>query len=151
MKLNIPRRIADKARKEARKWFPKEMYLELIGKISPCGRSVTIIDYWIPKDLIEYSTDSQVKIPNRWRKESAKYAESIGGFVVGSIHSHPYTVNDVKDSPAYRLDPSPSSGDWESIGQEIMGIMVICENSKGGYTTALKFFGPIVKIDTVIK
>ena len=147
MKLIVPTKIADKARRQAKKWFPQEAYLELIGTISKNNKVITIMDTWIPHDLSEFTSPGQIDINPAWRKESEKYAESVGGIVVGSIHSHPYGFEECLSSPAYRLDPSPSSCDWDNIGNEIMGILVICQNKEGRFTTNLRLYGPIVKLD----
>ena len=147
MKLIIPENIANKARRQAKKWFPLEAYMELIGTISKNNKVITIMDTWIPGDLSEYTSPGQIDINPAWRKESEKYAESIGGIVIGTIHSHPYKFKECLHSPAYRLDPSPSSTDLDNMGNEVMGILVICQNKEGRFTTNLRLYGPIVKLD----
>jgi hypothetical protein len=147
VKLIIPQKIADKARRQAKHWFPQEAYLELIGSISKNNKVITIMDTWIPPDLSEFTSPGQIDINPAWRKESEKYAESIGGIVIGTIHSHPYNFKECLHSPAYRLDPSPSSCDLDNMGNEVMGILVICQNKEGRFTTNLRIYGPILKLD----
>jgi hypothetical protein len=147
MKLILPKKIADRARRQARSCFPKESYLELVGRISKNNKTITIIDTYIPSDLDEYNGPDSVMIPPHWRKESKKYAESIGGIIVGSIHSHPYSFDYCKIHPGYTCDVSPSAADWEYNGDEIMGILVIREGKDGRLVTSLKMYGPIVHLD----
>jgi hypothetical protein len=146
VKLNLPKKIADRARREGKRHFPSEAYLELIGVISKNNKIITVIDTWIPEDLAEYSSPFQIEIPPHWRKMSNKYAKSIGGVIVGTIHSHGYSSKEVEDSPAYRLDPSPSSADIDSCGDEIMGILVVCQSCKGEFSTRLRLYGPSVRL-----
>ena len=150
MILNIPKKITNKIRIESKRWFPKEFYTDLVGTISPKDKVLNVIGCWIPSDLDDYTSDSQVELPPHWRKESNKYAESIGGVIVGSAHSHPYSAKDTLCSPAYRLDASPSSADFESMGREIIGIVAVLENSEGKLSTTIKFYGPILKLDVKI-
>jgi hypothetical protein len=144
--LKIPKKIADQARREGKRHFPSEAYMELIGVISKNNKTITVIDSWIPKDLAEYSSPFQIEIPPHWRKISNEYARSVGGVIVGTIHSHGYSAKEVKDSPAYRLDPSPSSADIDSCGDEIMGILVACQDHNGKFSTRLRLYGPSVRL-----
>ena len=121
--------------------------MEIIGTLGPRGTIATLTHAWTPNDLAEYSTDSQVTIPPHWRKEANKFAKTVGGLVLGNAHSHPYTITDCLNSPAYRLDPSPSSADIELNSDEIMGIIVVCQEKNGGYSTNLKWYGPSVKLN----
>ena len=147
MKFNLPKSIADKARREAKKHFPNECYVELIGTISKKNKVITVIDTYIPEDLSKYNSPDQVEIPPHWRKESNKYAKSVGGVIIGSIHSHPYSFEYCQRSPGYTSDVSPSAADWECIGDEIMGILVIREDKNEKFDTRLKFYGPMLRLD----
>ena len=146
MDFVLPKRISDKARRDAKKLFPKESFMLLIGKLS--DGKITVFDYWYPKDTDQHSTDCSLQLVNEWFEEARIYAESVGGVIVASIHSHPYTYEEFEVNSARCSDTAPSESDWNSfLSQYIMGICVVCQNSEGKLSTKLGLYGPIVQLN----
>ena len=152
MKLIVPRFVTDKARREAKRCFPKELYMDLAGVVDKKTNTTTITGYLIPSDLDKHNSKTQVNLQHSWEKEAIEYAKSINAEYVGSCHSHPYAMASSNGITARTKDCSPSEGDWQSeVMDRFSGILVICEDEKGKLTTRIRFYPPTTDLITYFK
>ncbi len=152
MTLIVPRFVTDKARKEAKRCFPKEMYMDLVGVVDIKLKTTIITGYLIPSDLDKHNSKTQVNLQISWEKEATRYAKSTNSKYIGSIHSHPYETENCVGITAKTKDCSPSEGDWASeVMDKITGILAICEDPCGKLTTRIRFYPPTVDLITYFK
>ncbi len=149
MKVEVDRRVTNKARRLAREFFPCEMYMYLLGRVYK--NKVKICDYHVPADLAANSSEEGIWTPKCWVKQAKKYAQSQGLIIVGDIHSHPYQNVEVQTVHPDCLSASPSEWDYDHPGVGgIQGILVILEKDNGSLVTRTKFYGPQLQLNLKI-
>jgi hypothetical protein len=150
MKLDVSKKVLDKARRATRKSFPKEFYGYLLGNAYKTKASIK--DIYIPYDLSEYNENASVSTPEHWPVLAKRYAESIGLIIVGDIHSHPYTNLEAKSVHPNCLSASPSEWDYDHPGMGgIQGIVLALQTDNGSIQTRVKLYGPQVQLQISIK
>lgn len=150
MKLDVSKSVLDKARKAAKKYFPKEMYGYLLGRAYKTETSIK--DIYIPYDLVEYTENESVTTPEHWSVLAKRYSESVGLIIVGDIHSHTYTNMESESVHPNCLSASPSEWDYDHPGMGgIQGIVLALQKSDGKINTRVKLYGPQVQLQISIK
>lgn len=111
LRVNFPRRLAEKFKSEAKKHFKTEEYAILLGEVDPDG-TVNIEDIYMPEDRLAASDHTTVPVTGRWFQDAQKLADAQGLHIVGDIHSHCFSAEDY----AVGVVPShePSESDWAS-------------------------------------
>jgi hypothetical protein len=153
--VSVSRRVMRKLKSEAERAFPKECFSALIGTRLDTG-VFEISDIWIPSDLGKYSKNSCVIQPAHWVEQANEYAFDNDLEVLGSHHSHPWTIEELGDSKIKNVLYScatPSRGDWYCEWSNLAGITAIVEtepatNGKkyGKLKSRTDFFGPATAV-----
>jgi len=150
--IKVPRRLLNKFRTEAKRFFPREACGLFVGM--RIGYSYHVDDIWIPEDLEKHVTDSKINWQTHWETEAHCEAEEMRLAVLGYIHSHPYRFSDPnKGRFVGCAEPAPSEGDWRHGWSGISAICVIAEQECGRLLTRTRFYGsatPVGKV-TILK
>jgi len=150
MKLDVSKKVLDKARRSAKKYFPIETYGYLLGRVRNGKGYIT--DIYIPKDISEHCDTDGVDVPKHWATEVDEYCKLNLLAILGDIHSHPYTAKEISCKNSRDISASPSEEDYEDPGMGgIQGIIVVLENKNGSLSTRVKLYGPQVQLQIKIK
>lgn len=149
MRIYVPRKVTQEFIVRAKVAFPKETLGYLIGRADE-NLTLRVEEIYYPTDLEQHQGKNQVDVQWRWFREARRRARQLKAAVLGDLHSHPYTSEEIlvwKRSP----DCSPSEGDWERTKPGyIMGICRIKQSSNGALRTRLRWWGPTVKVTEVV-
>jgi proteasome lid subunit RPN8/RPN11 len=150
MRIYVPRKVTQDFLARARAAFPKETLGYLIGRADE-NMTLRVEEIFYPSDLEQHQRTDQVDVMPRWFKEARRRAKQLKAIVLGDLHSHPYTSEEIlvwKRSP----DCSPSEADFErSRPGLIMGICLIKQSANGALRTRLKWWGPTVRVAEVVE
>jgi hypothetical protein len=147
IQIEIPNQVIRQFKKQARDAFPKETFAYLIGR--DAGTVVEIESLFIPEGLDSHCTPASVAMQMHWPVDAREFAADDSAEVVGTIHSHPYTF---EESGGCRLDRGLSESDHEALrGQGISGICTVQQAKSGRLSASIRFWGPTIPVDTVIK
>ena len=110
MKVTLAKSVLAKWRRVALRAFPREVYGFLLGRVSESGYEVE--EVWVPRP--QNATPSSVDVEAHWYLEACERAAEGKRFVIGSIHTHPYTTKLAYD-PVPSLGDMASHSDWELV------------------------------------
>lgn len=148
MRLLVPRKVNQGFIARAKAAFPKETLGYLIGRTNKNG-TLQVEEIYYPSDLEQHQQDDAVNVQWRWFREARRRAKQLKATVLGDVHSHPYTSEEIlvwKRQP----DCSPSEGDLERTKPGLlMGICLIKQSSNGALRTRLRWWGPTIKVSEV--
>ena len=145
IRVEIPRRLAERFRRQAKAAFPCETYALLIGQNA--GDLVVIEDLFVPDDVRDHCTEARVNIREYWHGEALAYALEQGAAVVGDIHSHPRRYDTWSGQVTER---TPSEGDHAEGWVGLCGICVVSEQEDGRLRAGVRFYGPSYRIKTKV-
>jgi proteasome lid subunit RPN8/RPN11 len=153
IRVNIPKKIADHFKNEAKLLWPNEHYAILIG--ARLGGDVFEIDsLFYPPEFLIVSSPTHLDINYQSFDLAKKHADSMGLEVLGDIHSHCYDKLAVNGN-----DCGPSEIDLDqcipprriTAGQTtIFGICTIWKRPKT-MRSRIRFWPQIPQIDTHIE
>lgn len=145
IRVEVPRRLVEKFKREAKAAFPREAFAFLVGHNA--GDLVIVEDLFIPDDVRQYCTETAVKIPSEWHGEALAFALEQEAAVVGDIHSHPRRYNAWNGQVTER---TPSEGDHAEGWNGLCGICVVSEQKDGRLRASVRFYGPSYRIETKV-
>lgn len=150
MRIHVPKKVTELFLKKVKAAFPKETLGYLIGRADE-NMTYCIEEIFYPSDLETHQQKDHVDIQLRWFREARRRAKQLKSTVLGDVHSHPYSAEEIlvwKRSP----DCSPSEGDLERYKPGlIMGICLVKETANGALRTRLRWWGPTIRISEVVK
>lgn len=137
--LKISSRVVEKFKREAKRVFPKEAWGYLLGNESL--DAIEITDVWLPEDIEKYSKCDSVNPPKHWPIKVLEYCEEHDLTALGSIHSHPYTYEEILSGR--RPDHSTSENDALSgLTTKLHAICRVKQSKTGRLRATVKFWGP---------
>ena len=129
--------------------FPCEALGYMIGRTDE-NYTLQVEEIFFPHDLDAACTPSQVNVKHSWLRHARRRARQLKAIVLGDIHSHPYTQEELA---RYKISPdcSPSEGDLarSSLGL-VAGICLVKQGVDGKLRTRIKFWGPMVPVSEVV-
>ena len=143
--IEVPRRIVDRLKREAKKAFPKETLCYFIGQ--DAGDQIAIEDLWFPEDVSEFATTGSVIFQEVWAIDAREYAKENEASVVGYAHSHPYRFTD-EAPPGGGITPSEGDFRWGWGG--ISAICAIRESGGGKLTARVRWYPPAHPVEAKI-
>ena len=156
VKVVVPVEITNEFKKKAKLVFPNEAFAYLLGHEED---NVVIVDeLFFPKDVDSFCTPGNVHIQWGWGKQAQRRAKKIDGLVLGDIHSHPYTHEELTPPPCVcgrdkhskmKADMAPSEQDWEAFKEnkfQLMGLCIITETKNKRLRAKTKFWGPLTPL-----
>ncbi|MFN3323408.1 MAG: Mov34/MPN/PAD-1 family protein [Bryobacteraceae bacterium] len=143
IRVEIPRLLVERFKREAKASFPRETFAYLVGQ--NCGDLVVIEDLFTPDDVRNYCTEAAVNVPNHWPAEARAFAKENEAEVVGDIHSHPRSYEVWKGQIT---EWTPSEGDHAEGWCGLCGICVVSEQKDGRLRASVRFYGPSYRIQT---
>jgi proteasome lid subunit RPN8/RPN11 len=150
MRICVPRKVTQDFLRRAKAAFPNETLGYLIGRTDE-NMTLRVEEIFYPSDLEQHQQKDAVQVQWRWFREARRRAKQLKATVLGDLHSHPYTSEEIlvwKRSP----DCSPSEGDLERTKPGlIMGICLIKQSANGALRTRLKYWGPTIRVAEVVK
>lgn len=149
MRIKTPARVRRTFIDRVRANFPCEALGYLIGRTDE-QYTLNVEEIFFPHDLDEHCTPTQVNVRHSWLRDARRRARQLKAIVLGDIHSHPYTQEELS---RYKIAPdcSPSEGDLarSSLGL-IAGICLVKQGADGKLRTRIKYWGPMVPIREVV-
>lgn len=150
LKICVPDRLSRAFNKKVRASFPKETLGYLIGRVDENG-TARVDEIFFPKDVDEKSTTGLVNVQGRWFREARSYAKKAKAIVLGDIHSHPYTAEEIMARKPIGPDCSPSECDLTRVKPGfISGIVLVMESPSGRLRVRTKYWGPVVPCTEVV-
>ena len=143
--LECPKKIITEFKNVAKKAFPSEILCYLEGTIE--YDLITIDDLWIPDNVLKYCNHNTVNIQDTWAVNAIEYAKDNDMEIIGTLHSHPYTKEELSIYSCTGNHQSES--DIDSCGlawKQISGICVIKEFNSGRLSSSIRFWGPTVPL-----
>lgn len=142
-----PKKLVDRFKRAAKSVFPREEYAILIGRRHP-DSVYEIFDLYFPPDRADYCTETNVMPQDHWFDGAEEYAQKLGHYVIGDIHSHCYEISDLG-----AVGAEPSGEDWVS-NHEIKSyskthdIFAVCSINKRGkkYYSNVQFWPVIAPV-----
>lgn len=153
IKLAVAKRLLREFRKGAIKAFPKETCCFLIGsdtedRLGPI-RYVEITELWMPEGVERHAKSDRVNFQDHWVIEAAEHAKETGMVVVGDLHTHPYTTEELERYPVYP-DCSESERDQDAFRwNKIAGICTVTQSKAGRMRARFRWWGPRVVVEVV--
>lgn len=145
--LTISNSLINSFQKKAKTFFPNECFAFLLG----CGENDKIIakEFYYPNDLENHCRPNCVYVQDKWIKEVKQYARKNKFIVSGSLHSHPYSLSELKNRIPHLPDRSPSEADYD-LDWGLVGICVITETKCHQLRARTRFWAPMpqVKVKT---
>lgn len=149
MRIRMSSRVRRIFIARVKKNFPCEALGYLIGRTDE-NYTLQVEEIFFPVDLDSKCTPSQVNVQHSWLRDARRRARELKAIVLGDIHSHPYTQEELA---RYKISPdcSPSEGDLarSSIGL-VAGICLVKQGSDGKLRTRIKYWGPMVPVREVL-
>lgn len=137
-------------RARAKAAFPSEIWGLLLGHDYGLRvRRVEVASVWIPDDVLAHCTPNEVREQDHWWIEGAEYARDRELCVVGWIHSHPYTRDEIKRGMG--RDIAPSAVDLTLYRWDKLSAILLLLERRGGLVSKLAFWGPMVPVRVVEK
>lgn len=147
--LDCPKKILTEFKLQAKSAFPKETIAFLCGTIE--YDLLTIQELWVPDNVLKYCDHNTVNIKSEWAVQAIDYAEENDLVVIGTIHSHPFTKEELEFYSG--TGKHQSEADIDSCGlawQQISGICVVRESKSGRLTSGIRFWGPTVPLNVKV-
>ncbi len=151
LNLVIGRGQQSRFEESAKLAFPKEKFAFLLGRRRK-GGVLQILGFYTPKNADKFCSQTGVRVQRHWLPEAEKAAEGEGMVVLGDIHSHTYSHEEIQTS---FIVPDCAPSEFDLIGNQhwgdIFGICSVIQQKNGSKKTRVKYWGPssIVKIGWV--
>lgn len=139
IRLEIPRRLVEQFKRQAKAAWPREAFAFLLGR--DAGDVVEFEDLYVPDGI--QATETEITHNPAHMVEAREFAHDDGLDVVGDIHSHPRRYARWGGS---LLERTPSEGDHEIGWRGIAGVCVVAEQRDGRLRAAVKFYGPSIPV-----
>lgn len=153
-KICVSDRLTRAFNKRVKASFPNETLGYLIGRVDENG-TAHVEEIFLPKDVEENSTTTTINVQDSWWRAARLRARKIKGMVLGDIHSHPYTAQEMmarKTITRLPLDCSPSESDLtRNRPGSISGIVLVTEGPSGRLRTRTRYWGPVSACQEVVK
>ncbi len=145
--FEIDKKLIKQFKDQAKEAFPKETIAYLCGSLE--HNIIQVEELWVPDNVLKHCTKDSIWVQPQWAIEAIEYAKDNDLVIIGDCHSHPcsYKYN-------YSVSHWPSEADIVSRGmawQQITGICVVREAPSGRLSSSIKFWGPTVPLQTIIK
>lgn len=148
--FEISKKLVSEFKAQAKSAFPKETIAYLCGTLE--HNIITIEELWVPEDVLRYCTHDTVTIKPEWAIEAIEYAKDNDMVICGTIHTHPFTKEELAIYSG--TGKHQSEADIDSCGlawQQISGICVVKESKSGRLSASIRFWGPTVPLDVRIQ
>ncbi len=145
--FECPKKLVEQFKRQAKGAFPKETISYVYGQI--VGDNIIAEGLWTPDNVLDFCTKDTIYIQPNWYIEAIEEAKENDAVILADIHSHP-----VSYKYSYAVSHMPSESDILSRGlawQQITGICVVREAPSGRLSSSIKFWGPTVPLQTIIK
>jgi proteasome lid subunit RPN8/RPN11 len=147
--LYISKKLIKQFKDISKDAFPSEILCYLVGDIE--HNIITVEEFWFPENILDYCDHNTVNIQPHWGLEAIDYAKDNDMVISGSLHSHPYTKEELA---LYNCTGKhQSEADIDSCGmawQQIAGICVVKESPSGRLSSSIRFWGPTVPLEVRI-
>lgn len=142
--------VIDSFRRDAVAHFPKEHYGILIGH--DAGDTVELVEVFVPEGVEKFCTTKGINVLHHWLAEADEHAREMGCSVVGDIHSHPYTRQELRCMPL-GVDCSPSDQDLRRFPgwRGIIGLVLITESARKRRRSTVHFWGPMIPVEVELQ
>lgn len=149
MRIRMSSRVRRIFIARVKKNFPCEALGYLIGRTDE-NYTLHVEEIFFPEDLDSKCTPMYVDVQHSWIRAARRRARQLKAMVLGDIHSHPYTQEELilrKLSP----DCSPSEGDLlRSSPGLVAGICLVKQCRDGKLRSRIKYWGPMVPVREVL-
>ncbi len=151
LKLHISYRIVEEIKRAAREMFPRETWGYLLGRRA--GNTFEVEELFVPDgdELDRAAKTTRINIGAHWELEAMEYAKENGLQIVGTVHSHPWTVRELK---LYRQvigtpDRSQSESDFETYPARlwVYGVCRVLQEKGGRLRSSVRFWGPMIPVE----
>ena len=142
--LKVHTSVVAKFKRRCKEVYPKECLGYLLGN-EQFGY-LEVLNIWVPDDIEKHTNSESIYIQAAWALEVLEYCEEHELTPLGTIHSHPYTYEEIKSR---RFPPDHSTSEADSLSgitNKVHGICRILQSQKGRLTATVRFWGPEIPV-----
>jgi proteasome lid subunit RPN8/RPN11 len=153
IRLTVAPSVLRQFRRAAIISFPKEHCAFLIGHDveGSSSRDVNIQEIWTPDDVQRYGTRFNMNFQGHWFEEATVHAKEAGMDLVGAVHSHPWTREEIMACSG-PPDCSESEADGEYFcWDKVNGICLLTQRADMKISARFRWWGPRAPVEIAPK